>query len=461
MDRMIRVVCLSAAAAVAGAPAAARAASVLLVSIDGMSPSQVLGAAAGELPNLQSLIKEGVHASGAASVMPTVTFPAHTTIITGVHPASHGIGNNKVFDPRGDLFGAWHWYYQDIEAPTLFTWARAAGLKTAAVTWPVTAGAPVDFLLPDMYPVANVREAKNLVGLSRGLDDDVLALLADVNHVVKMKDAVRVAIAERLLRKRPDLMAVHFLDLDTARHRFGPDSEEARSALQTIDGYLGRMFDVLRAEGRWDQTAVVVVSDHGFAKAKVEREVRVGTLLRALGLVQVDGAGRVAGGRAFVWTASGTAAIVLAPEATDEDRRRIDGAVKLLLDNPTLGVQRAFRGKELAATRGFRAPPGYAVHVVLEARPGFAIGARHDAPELLAPGGDPGIHGYAPDVADLRASFLMRGPGVQRGKKLGLVHLADVAPTIARILGLRTGKLEGRPLTEAFEPAAGARAARP
>src|SRR5262245_96553 len=99
-------------------------------------------------PNIRALHHEGVCAAGATSVVPSMPFPWHTTMVTGVNPAKHGILNNAVFDPDGTLGGGWYFYYDDIKAPTLFSRAREAGLRAAAVTWPVTAGAPVELNLP-------------------------------------------------------------------------------------------------------------------------------------------------------------------------------------------------------------------------------------------------------------------------------------------------------------------------
>ena len=88
-------------------------------------------------------------------------------MITGVNPSRHGVLSNEVFDPDGKLGGGWNWYAGDVKVPTLFDKVRDAELKSASVTWPATAGGPIDLNLPDMYPVATLREAKNLLSLSR------------------------------------------------------------------------------------------------------------------------------------------------------------------------------------------------------------------------------------------------------------------------------------------------------
>lgn len=425
----------------------AQGAPVLLISIDGLLPEAYLypdrlGLA---VPNLRELKARGAWAQGAVSVMPSITFPAHTTIITGVSPSRHGVLSNEVFDPEGKLGGGWNWYASDVQVPTLFDRVRAQGLKSAAVTWPATAGAPIDLNLPDMYPVANLREAKNLVSLARvgataALLDEVLP---PPQSLVRLRDDTRVRVALRFLKEQPHLMAVHFLELDDAQHAYGPRSPQALAMIERLDTHLGTLFAELRAQGRWDETTVVLVSDHGFLP--MEREVRVGALLRTLGLLGVDAQGRLESWRAFCWAQGGSAAVYLHPQASAEDRRTLDDAIRLLQSNPAYGVGRVFRGSEIQALGGL---PG--AHAVFDALPGFSFGRALDAPELVGAKVG-GAHGHHPSRRQSRASFIIRGPGIEANKNIGLVRLLDVAPTVARILGVELGPVEGRVLTEAFE----------
>jgi len=429
-------------------PSAAQAAPVVLISVDGMLPAYYLEAdkLGLQIPHIRALLREGVHAPGATSVMPSVTFPAHTTMVTGVNPARHGVTNNSIFDPDGSLGGGWFFYYDDVKVPTLFSRARAAGLRAAAVTWPVTAGAPIDLNLPDMYPVPTIREAKNLIALTRtGSQPALLADLLAPDAIINMRDDLRGKVAVRFARERPDFMAIHLLELDEAQHKTGPRSPEALATLERIDGILGTLFEELRSLTRWEETTVLLVSDHGFFAVKTQ--IYLAALLRTLGLLQTDAQGTLISWRAMVSPSSGTAGIVMHPRATAEDRRKVDDAVKLLLANPAYGIARAFRGAELTATGGFPA-----AYVVLEAQPGFIFVRGGETLPLMGPtNGFNGAHGYDPRRPEMRGSFIMRGPRVRKGKAIGLVRLLDVAPTIARVLGIDL-KGEGRVLTEAFEP---------
>jgi hypothetical protein len=119
---------------------------LLLLSIDGLMPSQVLQSQAlgAQVPNLRQMVEQGAYATGVRTVVPSLTYPAHTTLITGTSPATHGILGNLVFDPTGTNKEGWYWYADVISVPTLWSEAKRARYVTANVFWPVSVGAPVD-----------------------------------------------------------------------------------------------------------------------------------------------------------------------------------------------------------------------------------------------------------------------------------------------------------------------------
>ncbi len=440
MPRATRWIGCTIALCLASWPRPAAATDVLLVSIDGLKPEYYrrpddLGLA---IPNLRKLVREGVSADAAEGVMPTATFPTHTSIITGVHPVRHGIENNTVFDPTDVGGGGWYWYYADIRVPTLFTAARAEGLTTAAVTWPVTAGAPIDLLVPDMYPNANLREAKNLAALSRGVE--LTDLVDDVRALVHMDDAVRTRVALRFLEHRPDFMALHYLELDLAQHEHGPFSPEAFAALERVDGLLGEVLRAMSDLNRDADTAVVVVSDHGFGT--IHSVVNLIPLFRLFGLLETSDRGRVTRWHAYPWVCGGTAAVIVHPDAPPQALAALDDALDVLRRDPRLGVRTIWKGETLARTGGFGT-----AHVVLEAAPGYAFTERRSATLLVEPTLIPGTHGYHPKRPFMQGGFVAAGPGIEKGKRLGRVRLIDVAPTIAALLGVRLPDVDGRVMT--------------
>ena len=113
---------------------------VLLISVDGMKPEAVIDAQSHGLkvPNLRAFMADGAFSSGVRGVLPTLTYPSHTTLLTGASPAKHGIFDNTTFDPLLRNQRGWYWYAEDIKVPTLWDAAAAANLKTANIYWPVS-----------------------------------------------------------------------------------------------------------------------------------------------------------------------------------------------------------------------------------------------------------------------------------------------------------------------------------
>src|ERR1700716_3484300 len=129
--------------ALLAAPLAAQPKALILISIDGLPPAYLNSADKYQLkiPTLRRLMAAGAHAESVRNVMPTVTYPNHTTLITGVAPARHGISSNTVFDPLGASDGGWYWYARDIKAPTLWDVVHASGKTVGNIAWPVSVGA--------------------------------------------------------------------------------------------------------------------------------------------------------------------------------------------------------------------------------------------------------------------------------------------------------------------------------
>jgi predicted AlkP superfamily pyrophosphatase or phosphodiesterase len=131
-------------------PAQQKTPLLLVISVDGLRPDYVTSADAhgSSIPNLRRFLTEGSYAEGVQGVVPTATYPSHTTLVTGVWPAKHGIFAKTTFDPLQKDHQGWYWYAEDIRVPTLWDAAKEAGRTTASIQWPVTAGAHGE--LPDL-----------------------------------------------------------------------------------------------------------------------------------------------------------------------------------------------------------------------------------------------------------------------------------------------------------------------
>ncbi|HEY7699230.1 MAG TPA: ectonucleotide pyrophosphatase/phosphodiesterase, partial [Vicinamibacteria bacterium] len=198
-------------------PVTVLAASVVLLSIDGLKPDYVLEADAHglNLPNLRLLVKDGAHASAVTGVFPTVTYPSHATMLTGVAPARHGIYSNHPFDPLSRNQDGWYWYVEDLKAKTLWEAAEDAGLRTASVDWPVSVGASVSFNIAQYWRAGNAEDVKAIRALStKGLLQEAEASLGvypDGNDYSIAADGRRTEFIEYVLeRKNPAFLTAYF-----------------------------------------------------------------------------------------------------------------------------------------------------------------------------------------------------------------------------------------------------------
>lgn len=257
----------------------AHAVPVLMISIDGLKPQYITQADAHGLmlSFLRTLVRNGSYADGVVGVWPTVTYPSHTTHITGVWPAAHGIENNLQFDPEKKFGGAWYWYAAAIKAPTLWKAAHTAGLRTASIGWPVSVGATdVDFLIPEYWrssgPSVSFDSAGRMLLDVLSRPDALIRQLVPAvgtymqgNETTVEGDEVKTRYAIEILRReKPAFMTLHLSSLDEAEHMDAPFSIEAGNTLEALDGMVARLDAAARAND--PSTVLVLVSDHGFMK---------------------------------------------------------------------------------------------------------------------------------------------------------------------------------------------------
>ena len=410
---------------------------VILISIDGLMPSSYTSPALdAQTPNLRRLARAGVWADGVVGVLPTVTYPSHTTLITGVEPARHGIYDNQILDPEGRSNNAWYWYANAIKVPTLPMAARARGLRAAAVTWPVTIGMDLDVNAPEYIGSKHEESLEMLRVLSQP------AGLLDAAANVRGKpfgwpqtDRDRTDLATYILKTHdPHVLLVHLIALDSAQHTFGPGSPEALRTMQQIDGYVGEIVEAVRTSGHAGTTTVAVVSDHGFLP--LERQLQPNAAFKQAGLLTVNERGAVTDWRAWFHSSGGSGYVFVKQEA---DRARVADLLETLRKDPANGIREVWDRKALAA-RGSHPDADFGLDVV----DGFYTGSAHDV--LVKAASNKGGHGFGPDRTALHSSLVMAGPAVSRRGTLGVVTMTQIAPTLAAILDVRLAADAAKPL---------------
>lgn len=435
------------------------AAPLLLISIDGLHPEYVIDAQKHglEIPHLRSFVADGAYARGVIGVVPTVTYPSHTTIVTGVAPAEHGIVSNTPFDPLNTNRDGWYWYAQDLQVPSLWSAAAGAGLTTASVNWPVTVGdRDIDYLLPEFWRASTGDDLKLLRALTRpeGFMEQLEAELGPfVDGYVDTlaPDEIRTRFAVAILREqKPAFMAVHLIALDGVEHREGPFVAPAYRTLEAIDAMIGEL-QAAALENDAD-SVIAIVSDHGFIRTHTAVNLR--TSFVAEGLITLaepsapDAPPAIAAWDAQLWPGAAVAAVMLREPADRRVRGRIEVLLAKLAADERNGIARVLNFAQIDAAGAF---PGAAF--LVEFAPGFYFGAGLRG-DLLTPGTSKGTHGYLPERPEMHAALFVKGRGIVRGRDLGLIDMRQIAPTLAEVLGVELPAARAEPLALAADEAA-------
>jgi predicted AlkP superfamily pyrophosphatase or phosphodiesterase len=423
-------------------PVAAEAAPVLMISIDGLRPADVLDAPARgfKVPVLTDLVAKGAYATGVRNVLPTVTYPNHTTLITGVYPSRHGIANNLTFDPLQKSNSAWYWYTRDIKVPTLWDAVHADHGIVASFSWPVSVGATsIDFNMPE-YVRAEATGDEELTkllstpGLPGMLEKATGVSFGDADGETVEKDIGRTKFAAALIAlKHPRLTTVHLRGLDHTEHSFGPGSPQAIDTLARLDAAVGEL--IARAKTAEPDLVVAIVSDHGFAA--VQHDVNLIAPFVKAGLITLNAQNKPTGWQASLW-GSASVAVILAHPNDATLKSKVAALLKQLAADPQTGIAQIADAPAIAKMGGTPQATFW-----IDFKPGYEMGQRPDAPAVSA-GSELGNHGYFPSHPEMRATFIL--DGVAKKGSLGEIDMRDIAPTLAKIMKVSLPQADGQPL---------------
>ena len=413
---------------------------VIMISIDGMVPDYYTEPSRLGLhdPTLVKLKLGGAYAEGVEGVYPTVTYPAHTTLITGVLPAKHGIVQNRIFEaPTDPQTGAWYWFAKDLKSETLWGLAKKAGLSTAAVGWPVTVEADIDYNVPEVWdPSEKPITGKRMVQYST----PGLILKALEGKPVK-GDEFRTVVSDYIIKSyRPNLMLIHLVELDDSQHKNGPRTPAALQTMEREDGYVGRIVEAARSAGIIDKTTFFIVSDHGFAA--IDKKFEPNVVLAKEKLITLDTSHKATDWKAAAWPAGGSCAIVLKDPSDKQTATKVAAVFSHIASKNSSPINRVIGRPELDRLGAIPQAT-----LMLEAAPGYSFDEELTGPEVHSSGKDYlGTHGYLPTRAEMRSSLIVFGETSRVGGKLNLARMIDIGPTAAAVLGFGIPDADGEPV---------------
>ncbi|MDQ2701353.1 MAG: ectonucleotide pyrophosphatase/phosphodiesterase [Pseudomonadota bacterium] len=376
---------------------------VLLVSVDGLR-TDALGS--GTMPTLDALAAAGVQAEWMNPSYPTLTFPNHYTMVTGLRPDHHGIVNNTILDP---VLGRFSLRNRDAVSDPRWWGGKPAwvslqehGGRAATMFWPgseapIAGQHPSDWLPFDGDVGANERV------------DQILAWL------------------DREPAQRPRLVTLYFDQVDHEEHAWGPGSPQALTAQAHVDAALARLLDGLEARGIRDRVDLIVVSDHGMAAVPPGQREYINDWLAAKGL-PIDAVEVVTRGSSM--------------GVNPADGADAEAVVAAFVGRHAHGE--CWRKQELPV-RWHYGSHARVPAIVCQADIGWLLMERFPNPRTSTH--HTGAHGYAPEAPEMRAVFIADGPSFADGAHLPAFDNVDVYPLLMRLLDVPAEPNDGDPDT--------------
>ena len=372
---------------------------------------------------LSYLLQHGSWCSSVKTVFPALTYPAHVTLITGCDPDRTGVGQNQPFQPDTPAASRlWYWERKNIRVPTLFDAVKAGGGRCCSVLWPVCCKNPAaKWCFPEVHPLPG----ENIVLKTLRYGTPLFILRSELRYG-RLRSGISepglsnyaAAITEDIIRRRrPDLTAVHLIDLDEMRHHHGTFSREAKEAVHRNEDRLKSILRTMENTPGMEDALLIVVSDHG--QSDIHRTVCLSEALKESGL---DADFRV--------QSNGESAYFFSVRESSDPAR----AVQLLEQKAeAFGISRFYPRGELDSMHA-AAGPAFAC----EAADGIAFSDALDINKR-----EKATHGFGPGHSAENCLFAVYGKGIRQNHHMGSIPMRDVAPTVAGLMGLSMPEAEG------------------
>lgn len=427
---------------------------LIVISFDGLSTLDF--EYINSLPNFGSFINNSSYCKKVYSVYPTLTYPAHATIVTGRYPKNHGIINNTLLQP-GRRSPDWYWQRKYIKGETIYDIAIDNGMTVAALLWPVTAKSRIQYNMPEIF--AN-RSWHNqiLVSVLNGspiyqvrLNNKFGALRDGINQP-NLDNFTHNSLLYTIEEKKPDITFVHYTDLDTMRHNYGFNSKEAKEAIQRHDSRLGDIIKTLKVNDMYEDSTVIVLGDH--SSLDEDKIINLNILLKENGYIQVDDSGKIINYKAIIKNCDGSAYLYV----KDTQNQTLIREVRELIENFNNKykcievIYSSDEAKELGAdpqcalmleaNKGYYFLDNIEGEIIKKIHPHEAGRVNHFTSST---------HGYSPFKEDYTTVFFAAGCGIKKGVEIEKMNLIDEGPTMAKLLGLELKNVDGRVVEEFFE----------
>ena len=403
-----------------------------------------------KLPNFSKFFEKASGCEKVKSVYPTLTYPAHTSIITGKYPKNHGIVNNLQIQPKRKE-ADWFWQRKYINGTTVYDEAIKKGYKVASLLWPVTAKSKIQYNLPEIW--AN-RPYENQISVSflNGTPLYQLRLNEKFGHLRKGKEQpyldnfVHASLLYTLEVYHPDVTLVHFTDVDTNRHQHGMYGRKISDALKRHDKRLGEIISKLKEIGEYDNTNIILLGDH--SQIQTHTMVNPNYIFRGKKYITVKN-GMIVDWSVLARHCDGSCYIYLKNPHDVRLKEEVFELLQKMKKDKRAGIEQIFTNKQIIEL-------GADKHAtfMIEAKEGFYYQDDFDVytRDITEEAGNfhtmKATHGYLPTKPDYTTFFYATGPNIKENVVIEDMCLVDEGPTMARLLGCQLKEADGRVLEE-------------
>lgn len=417
---------------------------VIVISFDAVSEEDLEFLS--KQPNFSKLIKNGALIKNVESVYPSLTYPAHATIVTGKYPKNHGVINNTVLDFKNDN-PDWYWYRKYIKGDTIFDLAEKSGMKTCSILWPVTARSKITYNMPEIFctkrydnqilksalagsKIYQVNMNKRFGYLRQGMDEPYL-------------DNFATEVAKKTIRElKPNLILLHLIDSDSQKHKYGIENKEVIESLKRHDERLGEIIESLKLAGIYEDSTIIALGDH--SQINVNNVIKLNSILMKNDLINVNG-NKIKSYKAIAKSCDGSSYIYLKNKNDVETRKKVRDILNELKNKYSNVIEEVYNNEEIKnlgadinASFMIEAKRGYyfiddflgeAIEVIDESSK-----IKH---KLRA------SHGYLPSRDNYKTFFIAYGKTIKKGVVLEKGKLINNGPTIAKILEIDLRDCDG------------------
>lgn len=410
-----------------------------------------------EYPNFKYIMENGSTINNVESVYPSLTYPAHASIITGKYPCNHGVINNtklEINEHKPD----WYWYRKYIKGETLYDLFRKNGLVTAGIFWPVSARSSIKYNMPEIFPTKKYHNQLLMSATSGNLFYQ-LDINKKFGHIRKgisepeLDDFSTEAAIYTIKKYKPNMLLLHLIDTDTHRHYTGYGSDEVKASLKRQDIRLGKIILALKEAGIYDESVIVALGDH--SQLDGENVIKLNELLKKNGLIEVNSANKIVSYKAIAKSCDGASYIYLKDKDDNDTKIKVENILNDF-SKSNKGVIDFYGDGKKAKSLGADANCSF----IVEAHKGYYFidefhGEVIENIKKEEVGKRPhrvhATHGYYPKKENYGTFFIACGKGVKKGLSIDGGSLINHAPTMAALFGLKLEDVDGKVVVEILE----------